>query len=169
MIDRQTPSITFDNLTKVYGDANFNLTTTSSSTGAYIYNIANTNIATVTGNNVTIIGAGITAITVSQAEDSNYNAATASMTLSVNKAFPLINFDDLTKVFGDANFNLTITSSSTGAYNYNISNTNVANVTGNTVTIIGAGSTAVTVTQEEDSNYRSVSYTHLTLPTKRIV
>ena len=155
VIDRQAPSITFNDLTKVYGDANFNLTATSSSTGAYTYNILNTNVATVNGNNVTITGAGITTITVSQAEDSNYNAATASMTLTINKALPIINFDDLTKVFGDANFNLTSTSSSTGAYNYNISNTNVVNVTGNTVTIIGAGSTAVTVTQVEDSNYRS--------------
>lgn len=157
VIDRLDPIITFDDLTKVYGDANFNLTSNSSSTGAYIYNISNTNVATVTGNNVTIKGAGITTVTVIQAEDSNYNAATSSMTLTVNKAYPSINFDDLIKVFGDANFNLATTSSSTGAYDYNISNTGLASVTGNTVTIIGAGTTIVTVTQAEDSNYSSAT------------
>ena len=157
VIDRLDPIITFDDLTKVYGDTNFNLTSNSSSTGAYIYNISNTNVATVTGNNVTIKGAGITTVTVIQAEDSNYNAATSSMTLTVNKAYPSINFDDLIKVFGDANFNLATTSSSTGAYDYNISNTDLASVTGNTVTIIGAGTTIVTVTQAEDSNYSSAT------------
>jgi gliding motility-associated-like protein len=157
VIDRLDPIITFDDLTKVYGDANFNLTSNSSSTGSYIYNISNTNVATVTGNNVTIKGAGITTVMVIQAEDSNYNAATSSMTLTVNKAYPSINFDDLIKVFGDANFNLATTSSSTGAYDYNISNTDLASVTGNTVTIIGAGTTIVTVTQAEDSNYSSAT------------
>ena len=157
VIDRLDPIITFDDLTKVYGDANFNLTSNSSSTGAYIYNISNTNVATVTDNNVTIKGSGITTVTVIQAEDSNYNAATSSMTLTVNKAYPSINFDDLIKVFGDANFNLATTSSSTGAYDYSISNTDLASVTGNTVTIIGAGTTIVTVTQAEDSNYSSAT------------
>jgi len=52
------------------------------------------------------------------------------------------------KVVGDASFTLTApTSNSTGAFTYTSSNTAVATISGNTVTIVGAGSTTITATQ----------------------
>ena len=158
-VNKIDPTITFDNLTKTYGDANFNLAATSSSTGAFTFNILDANVATVTGSNTTIVGAGTTTVTVTQAADSNYNAATATMTLTVNKADLTITFDDLTKTYEDPDFNLVATSSSTGAFTFNILDGNVATVTGSITNIVGAGTTTVTVTQAADSNYNAATAT----------
>jgi hypothetical protein len=66
--------------------------------------------ATGTGTNTTIVGAGQTVITVTQAATNNYNAVTASMTLTVNKATPTITISDENRTFGDPAFNLSATS-----------------------------------------------------------
>ena len=158
-VNKVYPLITFDDVTKIYGDADFFLTATSSSTAAFTYNIIDANIATVTGSSTTIVGAGSTLVTVSQVENSNYNAATATMTLTVNESDPTITFNDENKTFTDPDFNLTATSSSTGVFTYNILDNNIATVSGNTVTIIGAGTTSVTVTQSADSNYNAATAT----------
>ena len=158
-VNKVYPLITFDDVTKIYGDADFFLTATSSSTAAFTYNIIDANIATVTGSSTTIVGAGSTLVTVSQPENSNYNAATATMTLTVNESDPTITFNDENKTFTDPDFNLTATSSSTGVFTYNILDNNIATVSGNTVTIIGAGTTSVTVTQSADSNYNAATAT----------
>lgn len=69
---------------KVYGDAAFALTATASSGLTVSYSSSNTAVATVSGNTVTILGAGSTTITASQAGDANYAAATtADQTLTV--------------------------------------------------------------------------------------
>jgi hypothetical protein len=153
------PIITFDDVTKIYGNADFFLTATSSSTGAFTYNIIDANVATVNVSSTTIVGAGSTLVTVSQAENSNYNAATATMTLTVNESDPTITFNNVNKTFTDLDFNLTATSSSSGVFTYNILDNNIATVSGNTVTIIGAGTTSVTVTQSADSNYNAATAT----------
>jgi hypothetical protein len=58
-----------------YGDAPFALTATASSGLTVTYQSSNTNVATVSGNTVTIVGAGSTNITASQAGDINWNPA----------------------------------------------------------------------------------------------
>ena len=75
---------------KVYGDADYALVVTQGlSTGALSYSSSNTGVATInpiTGL-VQIVGAGMTTLTVNQAADANYNAATAvTQTLTVNRA-----------------------------------------------------------------------------------
>jgi hypothetical protein len=158
-IVKADPSITFNDITKTYGDSDFDLTATSSSTGAFTYTIGDANVASVTGSTTTLVGAGTTTVTVTQAADSNYESATATMTLTVNKADPTIIFADVTKTYGAAAFNLTATSSSTGAFSYTISDASVATVTGSTTTIVGAGTTSVTVSQAADDNYNSATAT----------
>jgi pectate lyase len=70
-------TITFDALTPVtYGDTAFDLTATASSALAVSYASSNTAVATISGNTVTILGAGSTNITASQAGNSSYTAAT---------------------------------------------------------------------------------------------
>ncbi|NHM07349.1 hypothetical protein G4D82_08965, partial [Flavobacterium sp. CYK-4] len=69
-------TITFDPLTDVvYGDTDFNLTATASSSLTVSYVSSNSAVATVSGNVVTIVGVGTTTITASQAGDSVYDAA----------------------------------------------------------------------------------------------
>ena len=72
----QNQTITFNALANVtYGDAPFALTATASSGLTVTYESSNTNVATVSGNTVTIVGAGSTNITASQAGDINWNPA----------------------------------------------------------------------------------------------
>ena len=79
------------------------------------------------------------------------------------------------------------TSNSSGAFSYTSSNSAVATITNNagvySINVIGIGSTTITATQAASGDYTAlqvtaslvvtllypVSYTHLTLPTKRIV
>ncbi|NDB97231.1 MAG: hypothetical protein EBZ78_13920, partial [Verrucomicrobia bacterium] len=72
---------------KYVGDAAFNLTATASSGLTVTYTSSNTNVATVLGSLVTIIGEGNTTITANQAGDSNWNAAVSMpQTLTVQSA-----------------------------------------------------------------------------------
>ena len=69
-------TITFGILVaKMVGDAPFALNATASSLLTVTYTSSNTNVATVSGNTVTIKAAGTTTITASQIGDASYNAA----------------------------------------------------------------------------------------------
>ncbi|MBY0485799.1 MAG: hypothetical protein K2P85_01195 [Flavobacteriaceae bacterium] len=69
-------TITFGSLANVtYGDASFNLTASSDSGLDLTYVSSNTNVATILGNVVTIVGAGTTTITASQSGNASYNPA----------------------------------------------------------------------------------------------
>ena len=120
-------------------------------------------MATVTsGGTVTVVGAGTTTITATQAASGNYISGSVTASLVVSAIAPTIGvFSVPTKNFGDASFNLTApTSNSNGAFSYTSSNTSVATVTsGGMVTIVGTGSTTITATQAESDNYISGSVT----------
>ena len=89
MIGRAAQTITFGSLSPVtYAvGATVNLAATASSGLEVSYASSDTSVATVSGNIVTIVGAGSTVITASQAGGDNYNAAPAvTQTLTVNRA-----------------------------------------------------------------------------------
>ncbi|MDC1543935.1 hypothetical protein N8479_09465, partial [Flavobacteriaceae bacterium] len=154
-----TPIVSFDNIEKILGSESFSPTVSSTSTGTISYSISDPTVATASGNTITLVGTGSTSITLIQESTANYNSITVTRTLTVNKAAPTISFADVTKTYGEAAFNLTATSSSTGAFSYTISDANVATVTGSTTTIVGAGTTTVTVSQVADDNYNSATAT----------
>ncbi len=89
-IVQAAPTIIFNDVTKTYGDADFNLSATSSSTGAYTYSIADPAVATLTGSTTTIVGVGSTIVTVTQAAQGNYSSATATMTLTIRPPLNLV-------------------------------------------------------------------------------
>jgi len=93
---KQNQTITFNPLAnKTYGDAAFPLGATSSSGLTVSYSSSNTNVATVSGNTLTIVGAGSTTITASQAGNDNYNAATSvDQAFTVNKANQIITWNN---------------------------------------------------------------------------
>ncbi len=71
---------------KTVGDAAFTLSGTAPG-GTVSYTSSNTAVATVSGNIVTLVGAGTTSIVASQSGGTNYNAATdAPQALTVNPA-----------------------------------------------------------------------------------
>jgi hypothetical protein len=68
----------------------------------------------------------------------------------------LSNFSIPAKVLGNAPFTITApTSNSTGAFSYTSSNTSVATVSGNTITLTGVGTTTITATQAAAGSYGS--------------
>lgn len=239
-ITQLSQTITFNALADVtYGDGAFNVTATATSGGTVTYVSSNTSVATISGNTVTIVGAGTADITASQAGTTNYTAAadvvqsltvnpksltvdnaavvtkvyngntaatitgdlvgvinaddvvlvgtgtfasanaalgisvTSTSTLSGTKAgnYTLVQptglFGSITQAenfitfnalspatYGDANFNLSATATS-GTVQYSSSNTAVATISGNVVTIVGVGSTDITATQNGNTNFQA--------------
>jgi ELWxxDGT repeat protein len=159
-------TITFTALPeKTATDGSFDLTASASSGLSVSYASSNTSVATVSGNKVTIVGAGSTVITARQPGDANFFAADdVPQTLTVSKVTQSINFGALdAKTFGDGTFDLNATASSNLAITFTSSNTAVATVVGKTVTIVGAGSTIIKADQVGDSKYHAATAVEQTL------
>ncbi|MCH8543104.1 MAG: MBG domain-containing protein [Alcanivorax sp.] len=160
VISKADQNITFDTLTpRIVGGADFTLDAVSDSGLPITYVSADPSVATVTGNTVSIIAAGTTDITASQAGNNNYNAAAdVTRTLEVNRAEQVITFDALAPVtFGDDPFSLTASADSSLPVTFASSDDSVATVSGNTVTIVGAGQADITASQAGDDNYAAAA------------
>ncbi len=144
---------------KSYGDESFELTGTVTGDATIAYASSNTDVATVSGNKVTIVGVGSTTITASAAATSNVNAATdVIQNLIVNKADAVITFNALEdKSYGDESFELTGSVTGDATIAYASSNTDVATVSGNIVTIVGVGSTTITASAAATSNVNAAT------------
>jgi hypothetical protein len=153
------PTITFDDITKNYGGANFTLTPVSNSDGTFSFISGTPSVATISGNTVTIVGAGITIITATQAASGNFLQKAVTATLTVNTIAPtIVPLLTLFKNSTDPPFALADpTSNSAGAFTFTSTNLSVATVVGRTVTIRGAGTTTIISTQAANGNYKSGS------------
>ncbi len=87
-----SPTITgFSIPSQIYTGSNSTITITdptSNSGGAFTYSSGNTSVATVSGNTVTILGAGTAIITATQAANGSFLAGTTAATLTVDYATP---------------------------------------------------------------------------------
>ena len=160
-INRLNPGLSaFTIPTKNFGDANFNITApTSNSNGAITYTSSNLSVATISGSTITIVGGGTTTITASQVQTANYLTGTISASFIVSRINPTIGVLTIgVKRVSDVTFTISNPSSnSAGAFSYTSSNTAVATVSGNIVTIITNGTSTITATQTQTSNYNSGS------------
>jgi hypothetical protein len=128
------------------------------STGILSWAITNQNKAYQLQTGATISGTpaigdiGTYNITTTATDGTTSNQQT--YTLSVYGPATLGIFTDVTKYTTDSTFNLTDpTSNSPGTFTYTSSNTAVATISGNTVTIQGAGSATITATQAANGLY----------------
>jgi len=156
---------------KTYGDAAFAITTApiSSSTGAITYTSSDEAVATVTsngsGNAITVVGQGTVTFTASQAESALYTADTkTSNTLTVARKTAALSrdtpdADTISKAYGDANFSVTATNESNGAFSFSSSDPSFATIDASTglVTIVAVGSTTLTATRAETAQYNAAS------------
>ena len=148
---------------KKFGDISFTLPVTTSSTGSISYTSSVSSVATISSVGlVTIVGAGSTILTVSQLTDANYFAGSETYTLTIEKTTSNLAIGSVSaKKFGDAEFTLPVTTSSTGSISYTSSVPSVATISSvGLVTIVGAGSTVLTVSQLTDANYFADSATY---------
>jgi formylglycine-generating enzyme required for sulfatase activity len=145
---------------KVYGSPSFSIKPpTSPSKGTWSFASSDPSVASISGTQITIVGAGSTLITATQAAAGNYLLASTNTTFTVTPAVPKLGtFVIPTKTYGSASFSLTPpTSTSSGSWSYTSGNTAVATVSGSTITITGVGSTTITATQAATRNYTSGS------------
>ncbi|OJJ19190.1 hypothetical protein BKI52_20475 [marine bacterium AO1-C] len=169
-VRKANQTITFGMLpTKTYGDQAFAISATGGASGNVVtFKSSDPGVATVSGNLITIVGAGTTTITASQAGDANHHTANDVLqALTINKIGQTITFDlgvNATKVVGDAAFDLTATGGASGnAITYTSSNTAVATISGTTVTILGPGTTTITASQTGNTNYQAAQDVNQTL------
>ena len=157
IMDKATQVITLPatTMTKAYGDADFLLPGTTNKNLTIAYSSSNTSVATVTDNQVHIVGLGATVITASQAGNSEYIAASpVTLSLTVTKGQQTITFGALPeKTYSDPAFALSASVNTNHAINYESSNTNVATISGNTLTIQNAGTVTITAFVAGDEYY----------------
>jgi hypothetical protein len=160
----RTVSFGASSVSKTYGDTKFTNVATRTGDGTIAYSSSNTSVAEVSTNGeVTIIGAGSAIITASVAATSNYNAGSATYTLTVSKANRAISFGSsaITKIYGDDKFTNVATKTGDGTITYSSSNASVAEVAANgEVTIKAAGSATITASVAATSNYNAGSATY---------
>lgn len=157
---KEDQTITFGSLSvKTYGDASFNLTGTASSGLAVEYSSSDLSVATISGNVVTVVGAGTTTITASQVGNGQYNPAVEVMRdLVVNKAPLTATADDKTKTYGDPNPGFSL--SFTGFVNGEVSSVLdiLPNVSTTATAASDVGDYTLTVAGGSDNNYE---YNHV--------
>jgi hypothetical protein len=153
-------TITFPAITpKKIDDAPFTLNATASSGLPVQFTSSNTSIVTISGNTATIIGAGTVEITASQPGNAQYNAAVpVSQMLTVNKLLQTITFPAIApKKIDDAPFALSASASSGLPVQFTSGNTSIITISGNTATIIGAGTVEITASQPGDAQYNAAT------------
>ena len=121
-----------------------------------VYESTNTAVATIKGNQLTIVGAGTTTIVARQSGNENYNAAAdVEKTITINKLTQTITWEqDLTSVsLADDYVTLTATASSGLPVVYSSSNPAVASISGNVLSIQGEGEATITASVAETERY----------------
>jgi len=151
-------TITFGSLgIKYYGDTPFTVSATASSGLTVSFSIVS-GPATLSGSTVTITGVGTVTVKAAQAGDSNYNAAPdAQQSFTVAKGNQTITFGALSnKTYGNSSFSVSATASSGLTVSFSIAS-GPATISGNTVTITGAGTVIVRANQTGNDNYNAAT------------
>ena len=166
LVGKANQTITFAVLAaKSIADASFSLAATSSAGLTVTYQSSNTSVATIVNNTLTIVGIGSTIITASQPGNASYNAAAdVTQTLTVGKANQTITFAAIAaKTIIDPAFSLAASSSAGLTVTYQSSNTAVATIVNNTLTIVGIGSAIITASQPGNASYNAAANVTQTL------
>ena len=174
--------------TMTYGDAAYTLPSETDQGFSLSWSVDDTSIATVSGNTLTIKGAGSATVTATQAGNDLYNAFSKEYTLTIEKAQLTITAKDATMVYGgelpafeatydgfkyneDANvltkqpsFSCSATSSSAiGTYDINVSGAEAQNYSFDyvkgTLTITAKGASGFTIASIPEQTYTGSAIT----------
>jgi hypothetical protein len=153
-VARANQAITFAPLpAKAATDAPFALMGTTSS-GLPVYFSVLAGPATLIGNNLTILGGGTVTVLAYQPGNSNYNAAaTVQQAFTVSKIPQSIAFGAMSQQrVGDASFPISASASSGLPVSFSVLS-GPASLTGNTLTLTGAGTVTVRASQSGNNVY----------------
>ena len=122
---------------------------TSTSPGSWTYTTDDPTVATVSGGVLTLVGLGITRLTAIQAASGVYTSRVRSASLRVTAGTPTLGgFEDRTVQITEKVITLTPpTSNSTGFWRYASSNSAIATIVDNKVTLLDGGDVTITATQ----------------------
>lgn len=142
---------------RVYGTTPFNLTnpTSDPTGGIFTFTSSNTEVATISGREVTILKSGNTTITATRAVEAGITSASITALFTVNIATPtLSNFTIPNKTFSDVSFALTNPiSNSPGVFSFISLNPSIVAVSGNIATLKGLGRATIRASQFPATNY----------------
>ena len=157
IVNKAIQNLIFDSIeTKTYGDAPFELSVDTDTDLPVTFQVIS-GPASISGSMLTIEGAGSITVRATQAGNDNYLEAFVEQTFTVNKAAQTINFETIsTKTYGDAPFDLIATVNTGLPLVFEIIS-GPASVSGSTLTITGAGSVTVKVSQAGNQNYLAAS------------
>ena len=114
------------------------------------------NIASVSGNTITIHNVGVVEITAEQPGNDSYLPASVKGVLTINKGNQSVTMSPLSaKTFGDAPFSIVSVSSAGLPVNLSSSDPTIASVTDNTITIHKAGTVEITAEQPGNNLYNA--------------
>jgi len=165
-VQKATQTISFKApAAQTFGNNPFLLTATASSGLPIRYVSSNTNVASVSGSVVTIVGAGSSIITAIQEGNDLYNRTELSLSapgLTVRKAaqtIQVVSPSTVTFKAGMQPIQLTATSSSGTPVTYARKSGNATVTTDGLVTLSGKGAVSITASSAESANYASSSAT----------
>lgn len=159
---RTTQTITWnDDLSTLKINDVITLTATSDAGLEITYTIDNSAVATIEGNTLTIIGAGEANITAQQAGNETHNSASVIKTINIEHLTQTIDWkqDLSTLTLESETIELNAVATSGLDIVYSSSNTAVATIESNTLTIVGAGETTITARQAGNNQYTPAEIT----------
>lgn len=151
---KELQTITFGELpAKIFCDPGFELTAASTSGLPVSFSSSNEAVAVINGSTLTIVGAGETTITASQAGDGDFDAAPdVEQILVVSKAPQTITFAELADVNLSAG-SITLAATASSGLAVDLSAEGPVTLEGTTLHLTGAGEVTVTASQAGNSNY----------------
>ena len=118
--------------------------------------VGNTAIATISNNVLTILGAGSTTVTASQAGNALYNPASASQPLIVNKGTQTLTFTAIPNQTFSPFKTVTLKATSTAALTNNtylIDNGAIGTISNNVLLLLGTGTATITATNSGNTYF----------------
>jgi hypothetical protein len=146
--------------TKAFGIAPFVVTAPTASSSLPVTLSVKSGPAMISANyTITLTGVGTVVLAANQVGNAGFNAAPEVTTsFTVNKGNQTLSFAEIpAKKFGDAPLQLSATAPSKLGVIYTSSNTKVATVSRNKVTIVGVGSAVITASQGGDSKWNAAA------------
>jgi hypothetical protein len=150
----------FPTITATYGMGSVPIVPPKTNSPApWVFTSSNTKVATISGKTINIVGAGTSTITASQAAIGKYTSRSRSTQIHVSQGTPVIG------AFAPESVSITQrtyilvppTSTSDGYWSYISSDSNIASIVGNKVTIHAGGSVLIYATQTSTPNWKTAS------------
>lgn len=160
IIEKESQTLSISSIpTMTYGAAAYTLPTETDQGLPITWISDNNSVAIVSGNTLTVKGAGTATITATQAGNEVYNQFMRQFPLTVNKAEQNIALDTIpTLTYGsDSSYPLPTTTVQNLTITWASDNNSVATVSGNVLTVKGVGTATITATQAGDNNYNPLN------------